>query len=546
MPESVAEINNPKYDFLYANNNQINYLEILQYPSQPVRRLEGELKDDRSLEHWLAKVGQLISPKSLRATNGVMSFKTCPIARASSGLLVAQSGSSLVANSCSTGKGWSNANATSPDDWSTALPFTKNSYSTILSASSFNIPSNLLQIHDGLITRSFKTTSKSCQNETTITFKLGSAINNWDLLTLTKSCSTGITTGIFLAHEDIDIVPLPFNVDSYLGVSQPWCIARLFIRHKLERLDVGLCNMGVDIDAVESATGQHNRWVDTEKIQNSNNQDDENDVSSIDPLHIDFIGPTTDLSKAEYVVAGNTVCIKALLLATKVLDELDQEGKQTIEELRDHCEHMLLKIEHLQMRMDALLSVIQQFQAEASARRAIFLTEASADLAKASRKDSEVMKIIAIDTKRDSKAMKTIAILGMVFLPGTFIASVFAMPVFTWTPEGSMIIQKGFGYYWAVTIPLTLIVLMAWGVSMLIPHRHKGVLSDDIELESLSAISINKRPINDILRPSNSLNRSRELSIDGARSQISSRHSQRSSNHRARLSTRSLRNSASS
>lgn len=72
MPESVAEINNPKYDFLYANNNQINYLEILQYPSQPVRRLEGELKDDRSLELWLAKVGQLISPKSLRATNGVM------------------------------------------------------------------------------------------------------------------------------------------------------------------------------------------------------------------------------------------------------------------------------------------------------------------------------------------------------------------------------------------------------------------------------------------------------------------------------------------
>lgn len=131
--------------------------------------------------------------------------------------------------------------------------------------------------------------------------------------------------------------------------------------------------MGVDIDAVESATGQHNRWVDTEKIQNPNNQDDENDVSSIDPLHIDFIGPTTDLSKAEYVVAGNTVCIKALLLATKVLDELDQEGKQTIEELRDHCEHMLLKIEHLQMRMDALLSVVSFLNDPPSSTPAIYL-----------------------------------------------------------------------------------------------------------------------------------------------------------------------------
>ncbi|TEY46170.1 hypothetical protein BOTCAL_0321g00180 [Botryotinia calthae] len=55
MPESVAEIDNPDYENLYAHNNQINYLEILQYPSQHIQRLEGELKDDRSLEDWLVK-----------------------------------------------------------------------------------------------------------------------------------------------------------------------------------------------------------------------------------------------------------------------------------------------------------------------------------------------------------------------------------------------------------------------------------------------------------------------------------------------------------
>ncbi|KAF7951235.1 uncharacterized protein EAE97_002786 [Botrytis byssoidea] len=460
MPDSVAEIDNPCYDYFYAHNNQINYLEILQCPSQPVRRLEGELKDDISLEHWLAKD---LTADGNQPESGVRIL---------------------------TGKGWSNANATSPDDWSPALLFSKCSYSTILSASSFNIPSNLLRIHDSLITRSFKT-STGCKNETTLTFKLGSSMNNWDLLTLTKSYSTGITTGIFLVHEDRDIVPLPFNVDSYLGVDQPWCIARLFIRHKLERLDARLYNTSVDIDAIESATDKHNRWADTDKIQNSNNQDDENEVSLIDPLNIDFMGTTTELSKAEHIVAGNSVCIRGLLLATKVLDELDQERKQTTEELRDHFQLFTFGLK------------IQQFQAEASARRAVFLTKASTDLAKA-----------------NSKAMKTIAILGMVFLPGTFIASIFAMPVFTWTPEGSIIIQEDFGYYWAVTVPLTLIILVAWGVSMVIPHRHKGVLSDDIELESLSHISINKRPTNNILRPSNSLSWSREISIDGARSQI--------------------------
>ncbi|CCD50316.1 hypothetical protein BofuT4_uP090030.1 [Botrytis cinerea T4] len=38
------------------------------------------------------------------------------------------------------------------------------------------------------------------------------------------------------------------------------------------------------------------------------------------------------------------------------------------------------------------------------------------------------------------------------------------MPVFTWTPDGSMKIQKGFGYYWSVTVSLTLIILMVWGI----------------------------------------------------------------------------------
>ena len=52
----------------------------------------------------------------------------------------------------------------------------------------------------------------------------------------------------------------------------------------------------------------------------------------------------------------------------------------------------------------------------------INLAESSAAIAKASKEDSAVMRTIAIESKRDSSAMKTIAVLGMFFLPGTFIA----------------------------------------------------------------------------------------------------------------------------
>lgn len=52
----------------------------------------------------------------------------------------------------------------------------------------------------------------------------------------------------------------------------------------------------------------------------------------------------------------------------------------------------------------------------------IQLAATSTALAKASKEDSEVMRMIAIESKKDSTSMKTIAILGMVFLPGTFVA----------------------------------------------------------------------------------------------------------------------------
>jgi Mg2+ and Co2+ transporter CorA len=52
----------------------------------------------------------------------------------------------------------------------------------------------------------------------------------------------------------------------------------------------------------------------------------------------------------------------------------------------------------------------------------IRLQEDISTLARASKEDSEVIRNIAIENKKDGASMKTIAILGMIFLPGTFLA----------------------------------------------------------------------------------------------------------------------------
>ncbi|KAF8850097.1 hypothetical protein BDZ45DRAFT_603309 [Acephala macrosclerotiorum] len=71
---------------------------------------------------------------------------------------------------------------------------------------------------------------------------------------------------------------------------------------------------------------------------------------------------------------------------------------------------------------------------------------------------------IALASKQDSSAMKTIAILGIVFLPGTFLASIFSTTFFDFqnAPNLSSVVSPRFWIYWVVAVPITLIIVSMW------------------------------------------------------------------------------------
>ena len=73
--------------------------------------------------------------------------------------------------------------------------------------------------------------------------------------------------------------------------------------------------------------------------------------------------------------------------------------------------------------------------------------------------EAEHMAAIAVDSKRDSTAMKAIAVLTMLILPGTFVAT-FSMTMFDWNP--SNIVLRFIWMYWLISIPLTLMVMLLW------------------------------------------------------------------------------------
>ncbi|EMR64237.1 hypothetical protein MGN70_010665 [Eutypa lata] len=99
---------------------------------------------------------------------------------------------------------------------------------------------------------------------------------------------------------------------------------------------------------------------------------------------------------------------------------------------------------------------------------------------------------LAHASKRDSTAMKTLSLLGAVFLPGTFLSSVFSMTFFDFNvgPEyGPDVDTSGEGaqvseylwIYFVVTIPLTLLIVGSWWFLDRRRERQYALEDEDIE-----------------------------------------------------------------
>ncbi|KAF2667557.1 hypothetical protein BT63DRAFT_480505 [Microthyrium microscopicum] len=102
--------------------------------------------------------------------------------------------------------------------------------------------------------------------------------------------------------------------------------------------------------------------------------------------------------------------------------------------------------ESLQQRTKTQLSVLFNLIAKEDANANIELA-----------KDS---KTLAISSKHDSSSMKTVAVMTMAFLPGTFFAALFALPLLQWTEPG--VIRRNFWIYWAFTLPFTALIFLLW------------------------------------------------------------------------------------
>jgi len=71
-------------------------------------------------------------------------------------------------------------------------------------------------------------------------------------------------------------------------------------------------------------------------------------------------------------------------------------------------------------------------------------------------------QIKAREQESDTSAIKTLAVLGLVFLPSTFIAALFSTAFFTFDSPASGGVSPQFWIFWVVSVPLTFIVVLIW------------------------------------------------------------------------------------
>ena len=78
--------------------------------------------------------------------------------------------------------------------------------------------------------------------------------------------------------------------------------------------------------------------------------------------------------------------------------------------------------------------------------------------------------VFSLASQRDSASMKTLSIVGLLYLPGTFVSTLFSTPFF----ERSSGNGPSAIVYLAVTLPLTLLTFSIWGMWLLLQRNKKS------------------------------------------------------------------------
>ncbi|KAK5719743.1 hypothetical protein LTR17_015194 [Elasticomyces elasticus] len=192
---------------------------------------------------------------------------------------------------------------------------------------------------------------------------------------------------------------------------------------------------------------------------------------------VDFDGFTKTLNGTTSRLAFHEMRVEGLRVhLTRLLHHISNDGSATDGELACRGDIDLLLERALSLKQivayhqrvaQNLVDVVYTMLSQRDNRINRQMSEASIRLTKASVS-------LARTAKADSSAMKTLALIGTIFLPGTFLSALFSVDgMFNWNAEpGHNVVGNRFWIYWAFTIPITICVVAYFIIFVLVSDKH--------------------------------------------------------------------------
>lgn len=116
------------------------------------------------------------------------------------------------------------------------------------------------------------------------------------------------------------------------------------------------------------------------------------------------------------------------------------------------------------------------------------------------RRDAKATIIIAQSSQRDSAQMRLISLVGMIFLPGTFLATLFSMSFFQWIPDNSAeVVSPWIAVYFGLTIIITAATIWKWKTWTAKDFQDIDI-SQDVEKGSTYTDDSQRSPVNNVDR----------------------------------------------
>ena len=146
-----------------------------------------------------------------------------------------------------------------------------------------------------------------------------------------------------------------------------------------------------------------------------------------------------------------------------VIKEIQREAGQDVSVITSQIEMQKRLLASQAYDREMLPKRIQDQRSQIFSLVAQYNQQVNIEISHANMEIAESSRRIAEATMSDSASMKTIAILTMIFLPGTAIASFFSMTMFNWNADsGQDIATQYLWIYFVAAVPATAIVLGIW------------------------------------------------------------------------------------